>query len=946
MKKLLLSATAFLSVAVSLKAQQVIPCGTYEAREYYLKTLPGYAAQLNAKEAALAAEYQAYLQSKSQGGAAAKTSSLSASYQFTVPVVFHILHQGEALGVGANINDADCITALAQVNRDYGHMGSDTTAIDPLFKPLYVNSNMHFQLAQKDPNGNCTTGIIHHYDNNTVWSRDVLNFKYSTYAAGNWNPSKYLNIYIVKNIPGDGAGITVGYTYLPGTSPVLAADAIVYRNDFLTGGDRSLSHEIGHWFGLSHTFGATNSPGNECGNDDIYDTPATTGFFSTCPKPASYWASIPSVTNPNDASDITTVRFGKMYNITAPNSLAGYMRSPLFTMVATTVTPTTDSTSVLAYGTAGSYSDFSRQYGNDFNAGTAGNLISITSTALPTDSNDIAVYIDFNKNGVFENTASERVFAPVAVLGAHTFTTNYTIPSGLYGIYRMRVINSNASIVNASVVPSSGEFEDYNLNIGTSPGTTIMASCDSVRPNIENIMDYSSCPKMFTQGQTDKVRFTAQSNTANRSMLVDTNNLVFTGILNRIITFNTTTQQNDTTYTPSTASPCAPVADFSFNKSTTCEGQAIVYTNTSFNGTGMTYAWEFQGGSPSTSTLAVQSVTYSTPGTYSVSFTATNAHGVSTKTISTITIAWNAPTIALPYAENFDSGTWWPTGWNVPAYSNNIGTPTWELSPYGAGTSVSTPTSAYSLVLPSANSMQYSPPLYQGFAGTVDYIETPAFDFSNVTSPSFSFDYSFARKTGVVSDTFRLQYSLDCGGTWKGMPSMPATSAMAVSGGTVNAPYIPWSSAPTTTVSAYKWKTITVASTFFSGLVQNERSVRFRFWFKNDIETGESQNLYIDNINISGTVGIREFENSIGLSIYPNPSNAASTVEFTSPTSAKANVLVHDVTGRVIEQTDINATAGVVNKHAVNASGKLTAGIYFVSITINNNRVVKKLIIN
>jgi hypothetical protein len=38
---------------------------------------------------------------------------------------------------------------------------------------------------------------------------------------------------------------------------VTPADAIVYRNDFLTGGlnARSLSHEIGHWFGLSHTFG-------------------------------------------------------------------------------------------------------------------------------------------------------------------------------------------------------------------------------------------------------------------------------------------------------------------------------------------------------------------------------------------------------------------------------------------------------------------------------------------------------------------------------------------------------------------------------------------------------------------------------------------------------------------------------------------------------------------
>jgi len=94
------------------------------------------------------------------------------------------------------------------------------------------------------------------------------------------------------------------------------------------------------------------------------------------------------------------------------------------------------------------------------------------------------------------------------------------------------------------------------------------------------------------------------------------------------------------------------------------------------------------------------------------------------------------------------------------------------------------------------------------------------------------------------------------------------------------------------------------------------------------------------------TVGIREFENSLGLSIYPNPTNAASVVEFTSPYNSKVNILVYDVTGRIVEQNELNANAGVTNKHSVNASGKLTAGIYFVSLTIDNNKVVKKLIIN
>jgi PKD repeat protein len=982
MKKLLLTATAILSVAVSLKAQEIKPCATYEAREYYLKNVPGYAAKLNAAEAASRAEYQAFLQQSKT----AKTSSVQPTY--TVPVVFHILHQGESLGTAPNINDNECVLALAQVNSDYARLGSDTNTIDPKFKPLYEDAHMHFALAQKDPNGNCTSGIVHHYDNKTIWNQsDLSNYQYSTYGVGNWNPSKYLNIYIVKSIvessPVVGGGIIVGYTHLPGTAPISASDAIVYRNDFLTGGlsARSLSHEIGHWFGLSHTFGSTNNPGFECGNDDIDDTPQTTGFFSTCPKPGYNYTVTPTVTTPVDSSDVVRVKFGKLDCITPLNSLLGKVSRNLFTMVATTVTPIADTIIRNASGTAGGYSNFTEIYGNDFNSNTT-NSISITSVAKSTDNNYVGMYMDYNNNGSFSD-AGEAIYisnltvnnfslTPNNVLGTYTFSTmpvkinkTYTlstspgvtftttpdsfiiapavhkIPVGRYGLYRMRVISSSTPITGPTMTPASGEIEEYNLNIGTTlTGTATpnfkMATCDSVRPNIENIMDYSNCPKMFTKQQNDKVRLSATSTTANRSTLISYDNLVFTGLVNRVITTNTVTGQPDTTYVPITASPCAPVADFAINKTTTCAGQSILFNSTSYNGTGFTYAWEFEGGSPSTSTLAAQSVTYSTAGTYSVSLTVTNAYGASTKTISTITANWNAPVVSLPYTEDFESGQWWPAGWVVPT-NNDVGSPTWELSNYGAGTLAPSTKSA---LLPNANGA-FSP---FGNGENVDVIELPAFDFSNVTNIGFQFAYSFARKPGVTQDTFKVQYSLDCGGTWKNFLASPTAQGMAATGGTVTAPYIPWSALTTSTTTNPKWATASIISVG-TAAIANKRDVKIRFWFKNE-PNGQSQNLYLDNINLSGTVGIHEFENLLGLSIYPNPTNGASTVEFTSPNNSKVNVLVYDVTGRVVEQNELNANAGVANKHLVNASGKLTAGIYFVSLTIGNDKVVKKIIIN
>lgn len=941
MKKLLLSATACLLMAASIKAQEIQPCGTYQAREFFIKNLPGYAAKLNAAEAASRAEYQAFLQQN----AASKTSSVQPTY--TVPVVFHVLHQGEAYGTGANIDDSECIAALAQVNSDYAKMGSDVNQIDPLFQPLYEDANMRFVLAQKDPMGNCTNGIIHHFDDNTQWSQgNVFNYKYSTYTPGNWNPSKYLNIYVVKNIIGSSIGIIVGYTYLPGTSPVSAADAIVYRNDFLTGGlnARSLSHEIGHWFGLSHTFGSSNEPGYECGNDDIYDTPSTTGFFSTCPKPGAY-TTAPVVSTPADSSDITRVKFGKMDNVTTLNSLNGKIIRNLFTFNGTTIVPVNDTSNVVATGAAGEYSDFSMVYGNDFNAGGAAQTITVTSIAKAAENNYVGVYIDYNKDGDFVDFNENIFTSSASVFGTQTFTASHVIPTGSYALYRMRVITSNVPVTGATTSLTNGEFEEYNLNIGTSPSATntpnrTMATCDSVRPNIENIMDYSSCPKMFTKGQNDKVRLSATSAVGNRNMLITNENLYLTGVLNRTITYNTTTLQNDTVYTPSTVSPCAPVADFASNKMTTCAGQSILYTNTSYNGTGFTYAWEFEGGSPSTSTLAAQSVTYSTPGSYSVSLTVTNAQGVSTKTITSVATSWNSNPPAFvsdTLSEDFENFQGFAAGWYVPS-NNDIGSPAWEVSnQYGAGF---VPGETKSLILPNANGAFG----VFGNAEQVDIIETRTYDFSNVSNVGIQFDYSFARKTGVSQDTFKLQYSLDCGGTWKTFIGSPTALTMAASGGTVNAPYNPWSTATSYTSTNYKWKTASIPSIGTSTLT-GKRDVKFRFWFKNDV-TGESQNLYIDNINISGTVGIHEFENSLGLAIYPNPTNGASVVEFTSPNNSKVNILVYDVTGRVVEQNELNANAGVTNQYSVNASGRLTAGIYFVTLTIDNNKVVKKLIIN
>jgi hypothetical protein len=494
---------------------------------------------------------------------------------------------------------------------------------------------------------------------------------------------------------------------------------------------------------------------------------------------------------------------------------------------------------------------------------------------------------------------------------------------------------------------NNGEFEDYMLNIGKTLGITTtystnnqaMASCDNVRPNIENIMDYSACPKMFTKGQVIKMRTSAASAISSRDYLVSMENLYNVGILGTKTVGNFTMAPVSgstvvTTYTvmysnPTTVSPCAPIADFFVSKVASCQDQSVTYNSTSFNNSSaLSYSWIFEGGTPSVSTLASQAVVYSNAGTHSTTLTVTNLQGISTKTVaSAITTGWHSY-LTLPYSEGFESGAWWPVNW--AANNPDAGTLSWQLSNYGSNNSTK------SLILPNAN---YS----TARAGNIDMMETPSFDFSNTTAINFAFDYSFARRAAVTQDEFKLQYTTDCGGTWTSVTSnalpttAPSASVMAANtGGTVELPYIPWNSTA--------WKTANITSSNFTTL-NGKRDVKFRFYFQNDLATGQSQNLYIDNINITGTVGLHEFENSLGLSIYPNPTNVSSIVEFTSPIDAKATILVYDVTGRVIEESSQVLNSGIVSKYAVNASNKLNSGIYFVTIIINNNKITKKLII-
>jgi PKD repeat protein len=192
---------------------------------------------------------------------------------YRIPVVFHIIH---TYG-NENISKEQVLDAVRIMNLSFQKLNPDTGMVIPLFQPIFANPQIELVLANIDPNGICTDGITRTYSPLTDVANDNVK------AVVGWPSDQYFNVWVVKNIASGAAG----YAYYPGINA--AIDGVVMRHDY-TGSigtsnssnytERSLTHEVGHWLDLPHTWGSSNTPGdpNNCNIDDgISDTPNTIG---------------------------------------------------------------------------------------------------------------------------------------------------------------------------------------------------------------------------------------------------------------------------------------------------------------------------------------------------------------------------------------------------------------------------------------------------------------------------------------------------------------------------------------------------------------------------------------------------------------------------------------------------------------------------------------------
>jgi hypothetical protein len=234
-------ASKFILIIISLlffemeSMAQSAQCGTDYIHIYRMQTDSAYRTQILNLESNVEANNQNHANNNLK------------STLYTIPVVVHVIHLGESVGIGSNISEIQIQQAIAGLNsrfRNINGFGADV--------------EMEFCLASIDPNGNSTNGI------NRVDGSGVANYSANGITpSGNpcsgaietaikdlsrWPVSDYYNIWVVSEICN---GSFVGYASYPVGG---LYDGLVIVSTSMTSNSGTLPHEVGHGFFLYHTF--------------------------------------------------------------------------------------------------------------------------------------------------------------------------------------------------------------------------------------------------------------------------------------------------------------------------------------------------------------------------------------------------------------------------------------------------------------------------------------------------------------------------------------------------------------------------------------------------------------------------------------------------------------------------------------------------------------------
>ncbi|MDQ3191194.1 MAG: PKD domain-containing protein, partial [Bacteroidota bacterium] len=389
---------------------------------------------------------------------------------YTLPVIIHVIHNGEAIGVGNNISLAQLNSQITIINEDFRKLNADISNLPGVWTNTAADSEINFCPAIIDPLGNtlAVPGINRVNRNTAGFTAPPYTANYTTNTikpATIWDPEQYLNIWCVPL-----SGGLLGYATFPsgsglpgltGSFGTATTDGIVVRTTAFgnTGSaaapfdkGRTATHELGHWLGLRHIWGD-----GACATDYCADTPTQQTSNTGCPN-------FPSVTCSNGPNGDMHMNYMDYTNDACMYMFSNDQKTRMQTVMSNSPMRVALATSIKCAATltldAGISSIVSPSGSSCITTITPQVTLNNYGSATLTSVN-ISYSVDggassiFNWTGSLASGANVNVILPnvTTTVGAHTFEASTSSPNG--GTDQNNA--NNASIGNFNIInPPTG----------------------------------------------------------------------------------------------------------------------------------------------------------------------------------------------------------------------------------------------------------------------------------------------------------------------------------------------------------------------------------------------------------------------------------------------------------------------------------------------------------
>jgi PKD repeat protein len=742
----------------------------------------------------------------------------------TLPIVFHIIHNGSEVGSPDNVAAELVYAQIEQANNDFRRKPGTSGYNE---HEAGADIEIEFCPAYFAPDGSPLSepGIHrinrHDYD----WPDPPFTRTYiESFLKGatQFDPEKYINVWVLDMQSSSGDGVVLGYSQLPSMSglPGVADNAGLAETDGVAiapftvgsttqpntsgileyGKGRSLTHELGHFFGLRHIWGDAG-----CGTDDFCeDTPESDAANTGCSAGHVSCGTEDMIENYMDYTDddcmntFTQDQKARMITVLTNSP----RRKELMNSTACVPLPAPDFTSEKNIIQAGENVQFTDQSLNNpdnwswtFEGGTPQTSTEQHPLVTYETPGLYAVTLTV-KNAEGENTIQKEEFMTVVpsvqcTEGVNAFPYAETL-DGDIGLFSQAADDDLDWIINQGATSSGntgpeeaaqGSHYLYLEASGNSEKVAILnAPCMDFYDLKEASLSFQYHMRGRTMGTLD-VQISTDEGASWSSIwlkrgeqsdnwegaiidLKDYTGLAWVGL--RFVgtvgdAFLSDMAIDDIVISGEKDGMLPPEADFSVSKTQVYVGEAVQFNDLS-TGQPASWSWSFEGGQPDQSAEQNPSITYNAAGTYPVSLTVSNEGGSDTETKTAFILVMEEEEEEVgcengikeyPYNESFESGM---GGWSHDSSDDFNWTRHNKKTP-SSSTGPSTGAEGQWFLYTEASSNYNSTAI----------IHSPCFDLTELENAQFDFQYHmFGAHMGSLS----LEVSTNKGQDWTRIWSM------------------------------------------------------------------------------------------------------------------------------------------------------------------------------